>query len=181
MSQHLVRTVLEYARLAFADMRDYMRFAENGDVLLDWSARGAEKIEVMNQALQNSGAYRGLGISNLLSSNPLPSAPLVALHGNNPALLATLKQLLAAEDKGPKELEKGRTEGQIAAVAAAVDEHLAPFARTAAPATADGRDEVAIAEQTRDGIYLFALDLMAAGRSAAGASKTAADKLINEH
>ncbi len=42
ISNHLFvtaeRVVLEYAHLAFADMRDYMHFAENGDVLLDWSA-----------------------------------------------------------------------------------------------------------------------------------------------
>ena len=169
----------KHAGVAYPSVFTRAEAALQGDIYRN--ARGEGRIDATNQALAPTGAYRGLAIWNLLSSNPLPSAPMTALHGQNPAMTAILKQLLAAEEKGRTELEKGRTESQIAEVTAAVDERLAPFARTAAPATADGRDEVAIAEQTRDGIYVYALDLMAAGRSPAGAAKSAADKLINEH
>ncbi len=53
MSQHLLRTVSEYARLAFADMRDYMRFAENGDVLLDWSAMPEDATKAILEVTQD--------------------------------------------------------------------------------------------------------------------------------
>ena len=47
------RVVLEYARLAFADMRDYLRFAENGDVLLDWSAMPDDATKAIVEVTQD--------------------------------------------------------------------------------------------------------------------------------
>ena len=47
------RVVLEYARLAFADMRDYMHFAENGDVLLDWSAMPEDATKAIVEVTQD--------------------------------------------------------------------------------------------------------------------------------
>ena len=151
--------------------------ARQGEIYRE--ARGAEKIAAMNRALADSAGYRALAIWDLLQANPAPSAAIVALHGDNPAMQPFLKQLVAAEDKGWGDLEKGHTEEQLAELRAAVAEQSAAFVRTAL--AIPGRDETAIAEQTGDGIYLYALDLMAAGRSTAGAAKIAADKAINEH
>jgi phage terminase small subunit len=47
------RVVVEYARLAFADMRDYMRFAQNGDVLLDWSAMPEDATKAILEVTQD--------------------------------------------------------------------------------------------------------------------------------
>ncbi len=57
ISDHLFvtaeRVVVEYARLAFADMRDYMHFAENGDVLLDWSAMPEDATKAILEVTQD--------------------------------------------------------------------------------------------------------------------------------
>ncbi len=57
ISDHLFvsaeRVVVEYARLAFADMRDYMHFAENGDVLLDWSAMPEDATKAIVEITQD--------------------------------------------------------------------------------------------------------------------------------
>ncbi|MBC8240998.1 MAG: terminase small subunit [Alphaproteobacteria bacterium] len=57
ISNHLFvtaeRVVLEYARLAFADMADYMHFAENGVVLLDWSAMPEDATKAILEVTQD--------------------------------------------------------------------------------------------------------------------------------
>lgn len=57
ISNHLFvtaeRVVLEYAHLAFADMRDYMHFAENGDVLLDWSTMPEDATKAIVEVTQD--------------------------------------------------------------------------------------------------------------------------------
>ncbi|MDA1100430.1 MAG: terminase small subunit [Proteobacteria bacterium] len=57
ISNHLFvtaeRVVLEYARLAFADMRDYLHFAKDGDVLLDWSAMPEDATKAILEVTQD--------------------------------------------------------------------------------------------------------------------------------
>ncbi|MDA1100821.1 MAG: hypothetical protein O2967_17755 [Proteobacteria bacterium] len=141
-------------------------------------ATAEDKPGVMARLLANSGSHREVAIRDLLPFSHSPSAAIVALHADKPALTPVLARVIAAEAKGPGELEKHLTAAQTAALKAAIAGQLAPFFRTASAA---GAREAAIAEQTRDGIYLYALDLMAAGRSAEAAARTAAGKLVNDH
>ena len=92
------------------------------------------------------------------------------------ALAPALSRLVAAEEKGRPALEKGHGEDELATLRAAVDRTLEPYASTA---TGD-KDAVELAEQTRDGVYLYALDLMETGRAPESAGRIAADTLVNE-
>ena len=103
ISNHLFvtaeRVVLEYARLAFADMRDYMRFAENGDVLLDWSAMpedATKAILEVTQDIYNEG--RG-------SAQREVKRTKFKLHDKRGALDALAKHLGLFRERGGEDAE----------------------------------------------------------------------------
>ncbi len=142
--------------------------------------QAGDKADFMARLLAPSGAHRAVAMRDFLAFSHSPSAPIVAALAHKPEMAPALNRIIAAEAAGPRALEKGLSEAQAEAVKGAIDEQLAGFFRTAS-AAGDGNRDRAIAEQTRDGIYLFALDLVARGRSPEAAARLATDKIVNDH
>jgi hypothetical protein len=140
--------------------------------------KAGDKADFMARLLAPSGAHRALAIRDFLAFSHSPAAPIVAGFAHDPEMAPALNRIIAAEAAGRRALEKGLSETQTEAVKGAIDEQLAGYFRTASSA---GTEDAAIAEQTRDGIHLFALDLVAGGRSPAAAARLATDRLVNDH
>ena len=103
ISNHLFvtaeRVVLEYAHLAFADMRDYMHFAENGDVLLDWSAMPEDATKAIVEVTQDTyNEGRGAAQREVKRTK-------FKLHDKRGALDALAKHLGLFRERGGEDAE----------------------------------------------------------------------------
>ncbi|MBT7288083.1 MAG: hypothetical protein HN834_21745, partial [Rhodospirillaceae bacterium] len=89
-----------------------------------------------------------------------------------------LKQLLQAEAKGKATLEQGLSKEDLELLRNTFDANMTDVMAVAKETSPDAE---ALAEQTKDAAYLYAVSLTAAGRSPHNAAKLAVNKFIKDH